>query len=233
MKKKKINLILALILLILIIAVVIIGIIWNKQSQYEEIAEFVDDIEINYYSENVSYDDYYDKGIVKFDISEFVKLPENYLEYRITGETQEELQESLDEVMYSIVQNSEITIPNKFLNGLFADTYSDVKAAAQRKEQNIEEYIQSTYEKDNYKEFAQECEDVFESEIKQDMVYQALSKEFNITVEQKDIEEYYSKRIIEEGYNFEELKFMYGEQLLYRSALENKVKQELLKRLFE
>ena len=157
-------------------------------------------------------------------------MPEDYLNYKISGETEQELKQETEDTIYRIIKDSQVDIPNKLLNGYLGDTYSDIKYAAEMQELNVNEYVKSTYNTENYKEFIKRNEEAYKEDIKEDLVYQALAKALNITVEQSDIEEYYLIRIIEEGYSYDDLKNIYGEELLYRSTLQNKIEKELLNR---
>lgn len=228
MKRNKILLVI-LILLILITIGVVIFYLKNSNEEKKIDNSFIDDAQIDYYNEESSYYNYYDKGTISLNINEFVKMPENYLEYEISGNNEEELNDKLSQIMYSIVEKAEVKIPNKLLNGHYGDLYSNIKTAADNEEQTIDEYVETLYETDNYKEFAEKNQEIYEEQIKKDMVYQALANEFSIKVEQSDIEDYFSAKI-EEGYTYEDLKDMYGEELLYKYTLQDKVEKELLKR---
>lgn len=229
MKKNKILLVI-LGLLILITIVVVIFYLQNSNEEKKSDNTFIDDEQINYYNEETSYYDYYNKGTMTLNINEFAKLPENYLEYKISGSTEDEKTQKLKEIVSIIIEDSEIKIPNKILNGYYGDLYKNIKTSAENEQKTIDEYIQEVYKSNNYKEFVQNNQEIYANKIQEDLVYQALSKELGITIKQKDIEEYFALQMREEGYTYEDLKDIYGEELLYKSTLQDKVNQKLLKK---
>ena len=124
-------------------------------------------------------------------------------------------------------------IPNKILNGYYGDLYKNIKTSAENEEKTVDEYIYEIYESNNYKEFAQNKQQIKENKIQEELVKQALSNKLGITIKQKDIEEYFALQMRKEGYTYEDLKGMYGEELLYKSTLQDKVNQKLLKKFEE
>lgn len=225
MKRNKILLVILVLLLLITIGVVIVYLNSNEKKLDNT---FVDDEQINYYSEESSYYDYYNQGTITLDINEFVKLPEDYLEHKISGNTEQEKKDRLNQIIYSIIEASEVKIPNKLLNGHYGDLYNNIKVAANNEQKTIDEYVETLYETNNYKQFAEQNQEIYEEQIKKDMVYQALANRFNITVNQKDIEDYFSVKMTQEGYTYEDLKDMYGEVLLYKYTLQDKIEQRLL-----
>ncbi len=226
--KKKTNMFLLLILLILIIITIILIVILNLKDNNDTGEENQTDVEQKqeYYNENVSYYDYYKDGQIDIDINTYVKLPDNYLEYEITSNTQEEVSNILD----TIIENSEVEIPTILLNGYYGDIYKSVKAGAELEGKQLNQYIKDIYGYDNYEKYIEENTQYFEENIKTDLVYQALAEKFNISVVKSDIEEYFSERL-ENGDTYESLIETYGEELMYRYTMQYKIEEELIKRL--
>ena len=229
MRKKNANKLLLTILLILIIITTIIIVLYlknNANSEIDENQNKIGEAEVKYDNEEVSYYNYIKGGLLDIDIEQYVKLPENYLEYQITEKTQEEI----NTILGIIVENSEVEIPKTLLNGYYGDIYNSVKLGAQTEGKELNDYIKEIYGYDNYEKYIEENKKNFEEEIKKDLVYQAISKDLNISVTRDDIENYFSERI-QNGETYEDLVETYGEQLMYKYTIQDKIEKELIQKL--
>lgn len=229
MRKKNANKLLLTILLILIIITTIIIVLYlknNANSEIDENQNKIGEAEVKYDNEEVSYYNYIKGGLLDIDIEQYVKLPENYLEYQITEKTQEEI----NTILGIIVENSEVEIPKTLLNGYYGDIYNSVKLGAQTEGKELNDYIKEIYGYDNYEKYIEENKKNFEEDIKKDLVYQAISKDLNISVTRDDIENYFSERI-QNGETYEDLVETYGEQLMYKYTIQDKIEKELIQKL--
>lgn len=225
--KKNRNKILFLILLLLIILSVVVFAILNFHK--DEGNNIQDDTEIDtpqYQNGDISYYDYYKDGKINIGIKEYVKLPENYLEYEITSNNREEI----GAVIFSIIENSEVTIPTDVLNGYYGDVYNSAKAGAELENKSLDEYIKSVYSYESYEKYIEENTKFFEEEIKKDLVYQALAEDFNISITKADVEEYFSERL-SNGDTYESLIQLFGEKLMYKYTMQDKVEKTLVEKL--
>lgn len=230
MRRRNTNKVLLFILLILIIVTVSIVVILHLKNKEED--NLTDEEneqeqqEVRYDNGDVSYYDHYKEGKVDIDVTQYVKLPENYLEYKLNSNEQEEIKA----ILYEIVANSEVEIPVTLLNGYYGDIYNSAKTGAELEQKELDEYIKGIYGYDTYQKYVEENTKYFEEEIKKDLVYQALAKEFNINITKNDIENYFAERI-QHGDTYESLIDIYGEKLMYKYTLEDKIEKELTQRL--
>lgn len=220
-------LLITLIVLILITASLIIISALNSSNNLTDGEEDIDvEEELRYDNGEVSYYNYYDNGSLDIDVSKYVNLPENYLEYRITSDGQEEINVILDK----IVENSEVEIPTTLLNGYYGDIYNNAKAGAELEGKTLDEYIKGIYGYDSYQKYVEANTKYFEEDIKEDLVYQALAKQFNIYITKSDVENYFSERL-ENGNTYESLIKLYGEKLMYKYTMQDKIEKALIQRL--
>lgn len=230
MRKRNANKFLLFILLILIITTVTVIIIYSKNNTDTEIDEEIekntDTEEVKYDNEEVSYYDYLKNGLLDIDIDKYVKLPKNYLEYKVNSKNQEEIKE----ILGIIVENSVVEIPSTLLNGYYGDIYNNVKLGAKTEGKTINEYIKEVYGYANYEKYIEENTKYFEEEIRKDLVYQAIAKEFNISITRDDIEDYFSERL-QNGDTYESLVELYGEKLMYKYTIQDKIEKALTKQL--
>lgn len=226
MRRKKTNKLLLIILLILVIITVIVIILYNRKTNTDGDNNQVGESGQSGNNENVSYYQHFEGGKLDVDTDRYVELPENYFNYVIFEDTKEEIRTTIG----IIIQNSKINIPSELLNGYDGDIYSDIKNGAKSKGKNIDEYVKEVYGYDNYEEYVKENKELFEEEIKKDLVYQALAKELNVTSNKADVEEYFAERL-QNGDTYESLVELYGEKLMYKYTLQHKVERALVKQL--
>lgn len=226
MKKRSKNkfLLFVLIILVIIVAVVIFILMQKKEEDSNPVEPKIESI--RYDNGDISYFDYYKEGQLDINISEYVKLPDDYLKYKSDSNNQEEIKSIIDK----IIKNSEVKIPTKLLNGYYGDTYNGIKAGADLTQTSIDEYVKSVYGYENYQKYIEDNTIYIEENIKEDLIYQALAKDLNISINQADVEKFYSERI-KNGDTYESLKENYGEKLMYKYTIQDKIEQELTKQL--
>ena len=155
-----------------------------------------------------------------------MKLPKDYLEYKIDSDEEGQINTILDK----IVENSEVEIPIKLLNGYYGDVYNDIKSGADSEKVTLDEYIKKVYGYDSYQKFIEENTKYYEESVKKDLVYQALAKSLNITITKHDVEDYFSSRL-ENGDTYESLMELYGEELMYKYTMKDKIEKALIQRI--
>ncbi len=235
MKRKNKNVFLLLILLILIIVTIVVIFIFKSKEnkgntpQIEEKTETEDTSDrIIYDNGNLSYFDSFEKGKLDINIKECVKLPTDYSKYKPTDG--DNIEYEINSILQRIVDDSQVDIPIKLLNGYYGDTYSSMDLGAKINNIDLDEYIKKEYGYDTYQKFAEENIEYFRESIKEDLVYQALGEELNITVNREDIEKFYSERLAN-GDTYESLKKHYGENLMYKYTAQDKLKKALIQKL--
>lgn len=227
MRKGNTNKFLLVILVILIILTVTMIILYlNNKKTDEDIHQDVEEEVEKYENEYVSYYDYFKSGLLDIDIDQYVKLPEDYLEYKIISKTQEETRLMLD----IIIQNSQVEIPNTLLNGYYGDIYNNTKMSAKAKQKTLDDYIKGEYGYDSYKKYIEENTKYYKEEIKKDLVYNALAKDLSISITKDNVEDYFSERL-QNGDTYESLVELYGEKLMYKYTLQDRIEKELMQKL--
>lgn len=233
MKRKNTNRFLFIILLILIIITIAVIFILNSKEDNNEPSN--DNQNINTVSDEVKYDNgedsyynYYKNGQVDINIGEYVKLPDNYLQYKLDSNTQE----GINRLIYTIIEASTVNIPNTLLNGYYGDMYNSAKAGAELENKTLDEYIKEIYGYETYQKYAEDNTKYFEEDIKKDLVYQALANDFNIKITKSDVESYFSERL-QNGDTYESLIDLYGEKLMYKYTIQDKVEKTLLEQLYK
>ena len=108
--------------------------------------------------------------------------------------------------------------------------YNDIKSGADSEKVTLDEYIKKVYGYDSYQKFIEENTKYYEESVKKDLVYQALAKSLNITITKHDVEDYFSSRL-ENGDTYESLMELYGEELMYKYTMKDKIEKALIQRI--
>jgi hypothetical protein len=213
---RRINKILFLLLIVLIIVLIIIGISVNKQQNNNN----DEDKEINEINEN--YFDYYtDQWEIEEKYLVNVKLPDNYLEYDFTNYN------SIEEILELIYEKTEVNVPSEIMETYKNEIYKNLQKSAENDETDLNEYISQNYGLNSAEEYIEQNEQYYILDIKKDMFYQALAKDLEISsIEEEDVKEYFAN-LLDEGESWEKIKENYGEKLMYKYTLEDKIENKI------
>ena len=117
-------------------------------------------------------------------------------------------------------------MPKEFIDTYKEEQHRMLYRTAEKKGIKLETYMMENYGVSSTDEYLDYYEKDYIDIIKKDMLYQALAKDLKIKISVEDVKQYY-KELIENGETYESLKKNYGEKLLYKNTLEDKVNQKI------
>ena len=209
MKNKK-KIIIALICIVAIVAIVIIVCVILLKSKDKNNSKIQERGYYSYFNE---------KGIIKINIDDYVKLPNDYQHYQAN---------SSEAKIEEIINNSEIEVPDELLKTYKDDVEQMMRKSAEREQVDLETFIMDHYGITKFESYLNFYEEDYKYTIKKDLIYQALAKDLNIKIKEKDVKEYF-KEALNSGSTYDELKDNFGEKLMYLYTIDNAVNRKLEK----